>query len=458
MSDSTISSHASTAHRVVVVGGGFGGLRAVKRLRGAPVQVTLIDRRNVHLFQPLTYQIATGALSPGEIARPLRAVFKSAANVRVLLADVSGFDLTARNVLLAEVAGVTTPRSIPYDTLVIAAGSDYAYFGHDDWREFATEVKTLESAVALRSRILRAFERAELATDPHEREAEMTFVVVGAGPTGVEMAGQLGELARDTLRNDFRAIDPTATRVLLLDTADRVLPTFPRSLSAKAMRSLQRLGVDPVINRTVVGVDGRSVTIEAPGGGRERVPTRTVVWAAGVTASELAGHLGKLSGGELDRAGRLTVERDLTLPGHPEVIVLGDMVRVRDKRGTPVTLPGVAPVAIQQGHYAGRLIRNRLAGRRTRPFRYVDKGNVATIGRREAVADLHFLRLSGTLAWLVWLFVHLWYLIGFRNRLLVMIQWSLSFFTHGRGERVIGNSPGHQPVESRSGQVGERVR
>ena len=227
------------------------------------------------------------------------------------------------------------------------------------------------------------------------------------------MAGQLAELARDTLRNDFRAIDPAATRVLLLDTADRVLPTFPRSLSAKAMRSLQRLGVDPVINRTVVGVDGRSVTIEAPDGGRERVPTRTVVWAAGVTASELAGHLGKLSGGELDRAGRLTVERDLTLPGHPEVIVLGDMVRVRDKRGTPVTLPGVAPVAIQQGHYAGRLIRDRLAGRRTRPFRYVDKGNVATIGRREAVADLHFLRLSGTLAWLVWLFVHLWYLSAF---------------------------------------------
>jgi NADH:ubiquinone reductase (H+-translocating) len=448
MSHSTISSDSSTAHRVVVVGGGFGGLRAVKRLRGAPVQVTLIDRRNVHVFQPLTYQIATGALSPGEVARPLRSVFKSAPNVRVLMADVTGFDLAERTVLLGEVRGVTTPRAMPYDTLVIAAGSDYAYFGHDDWREFATEVKTLENAVAMRSRILRAFERAELASDPQEQAAEMTFVVVGAGPTGVEMAGQLGELARDTLRNDFRAIDPTATRVLLVDTADRVLPSFPSSLSAKASRSLERLGVEPIMNRTVVDVDGRSVTIQEPGGARQRVRTRTVVWAAGVTASELAGHLSKLSGGELDRAGRLTVERDLTLPGHPEVIVLGDMVRVRDKRGTAVTLPGVAPVAIQQGHYAGTLIRNRLAGRRTRPFRYVDKGNLATIGRGEAVADLHFLRLSGTLAWLVWLFVHLWYLIGFRNRLLVMIQWSLSFFTHGRGERVIGNSPGHQPVES----------
>jgi NADH:ubiquinone reductase (H+-translocating) len=301
--------------------------------------------------------------------------------------------------------------------------------------------------VETRSRILRAFERAELTTDPHTRDAEMTFVVVGAGPTGVEMAGQLGELARDSLRSDFRAIDPRRARVLLLDTGDRVLPSFPPSLSTKATASLRRLGVEPIMNRTVVDVDGRSVTVIDPAGARERISTRTVVWAAGVMASELGRQLGELAGGELDRAGRLTVERDLTLAGHPEVIVLGDMVRVRDHADVPVTYPGVAPVAIQQGNYAGTLIRDRLEGRRTQPFHYRDKGNLATIGRGEAVADLHIVRLSGALAWWAWLVVHLWYLIGFRNRLLVTIQWSISFFTHGRGERVIGEASGVEPVE-----------
>ncbi len=431
---------ASAHHRVVVIGGGFGGVRAVQKLRGADVEVTLIDRRNFHLFQPLTYQIATGALSPGEVAYPLRALFKSAPNVRVVMAEVSDFDLDAREVMLTEVPGADLPPSLPYDTLIVAAGSSYSYFGHEEWRDYAAEVKTLESAVVVRSRILRAFERAELTTDDQTRRAEMTFVIVGAGPTGVEMAGQIAELARDTLRHDFRSIDPRETQVLLIDTGDRLLATFPPSLSAKATRSLERLGVTPMMNRTVIDVDADGVTVSGEQGEEERIPSATVIWAAGVTASSLAGQLGQLAGAEVDRAGRLTVESDLTLQGHPEVIVLGDMVRVRDRGGQLHTLPGVAPVAIQQGHYAAQLVTDRLEGRSTRPFKYFDKGNVATIGRGSAVVDLGFVRLSGLLAWFVWLVVHLYYLIGFQNRLLVLIKWSGSFFTHGRAARLIDES------------------
>jgi NADH dehydrogenase len=436
---STTSSDSSSTptHRVVVIGGGFGGLTAVQGLRNAPVDVTLIDCRNYHLFQPLTYQVATGALSPGEIAYPLRAIFKSYRNVRVFLAEVTGFDLDARKVLLADQPDVDAPRSVPYDTLVVAGGSSYSYFGHEDWREFAAEVKTLESAKNVRSEILSAFERAELTTDPDIRNAEMTFVIVGAGPTGVEMAGQIGELARDTLPHDFRKIDSRSAKVLLIDTGDRILAAFPPSLSAKAEATLRRLGVTPMVNRTVVDVSEHSVTIAAPDGAHEQIESRTIIWAAGVTASGLAGELGKLAGAEVDKAGRLTVEKDLTLVGHPEVIALGDMVRVRVPSGAVQTLPGLAPVAIQEGHYAARLIRHRLQGRSTRPFRYFDKGNVATIGRGEAVADLRGIKLSGLPAWFVWLFVHLYYLIGFQNRLLVMIQWGFSFVTHGRAARLI---------------------
>jgi NADH:ubiquinone reductase (H+-translocating) len=429
----------SRRHRVVVVGGGFGGVRAIQHLRRAPVDITLIDRRNFHLFQPLTYQIATGALSAGQVAYPLRTIFKSAPNVRVMLAEVSGFDLAARKVLLTDVPDVSPPPSVAYDTLIVAAGSSYSYFGHDDWRQYAAEVKSLESAVIARSRILRAFERAEMSTDPAARDAELTFVVVGAGPTGVEVAGQIAELARDTLHGDFRSIDSRKARVLLIDTGDRVLATFPPSLSRRARRSLERLGVTVMLDQTVVDIDARSVTIEHVEGGREQIATRTVIWAAGVTASELAARLGELSGGQRDRSGRLTVMPDLTLEDHPEVVVIGDMVRVRNDAGAPVEFPGVAPVAIQQGIYAAKLIRNRLSGHPTHLFRYRDKGNLATIGRGRAVADLHLLRLSGLPAWLVWLLVHLWYLMGFQNRLLVMIQWSSSFFTHGRSSRLIDN-------------------
>jgi NADH:ubiquinone reductase (H+-translocating) len=442
-------------HRVVVVGGGFGGTRAVQRLRRAAVEVTLIDRRNFHLFQPLTYQVATGALSPGEVAYPLRAMFKSAPNVRVLLAEVTGFDLAARQVLLAPVAGVDAPPSVAYDTLIVASGSSYAYFGHDEWRDVAAEVKSLESALTVRSRLLAAFERAEVETDADARSAQMTFVVVGGGPTGVEMAGQIGELARDTLPRDFRAIDSRTARILLVEATDRLLTAFPPSLSAKAARSLEELGVTPTLNRTVVGIDAESVTLQAPDGSTERVATHTVIWAAGVSASGLAAELGAQAGAETDRAGRLTVEADLTLAGHPEVLALGDMVRVRGPGGDVVTLPGVAPVAIQQGHYAAGLVADRLRGRSTPPFHYRDKGNVATIGRARAVAVLRFVRLSGAAAWLVWLLVHLWYLIGFQNRVLVLIRWSFSFVTHGRGARLITGLEASEeqlaPAEQRRG-------
>jgi NADH dehydrogenase len=424
------------SHRVVVVGGGFGGLRAVQGLRGAGVEITLIDRRNFHLFQPLTYQVATGALSPGEIAYPLRALFKDRRDVRVLQAEVASIDPESRRVSLGTVDDID-PGPVTYDTLIVATGSAYSYFGHEEWRQFAAEVKSLESALAVRSRLLEAFERAELKDDPAAEAAELTFVVVGAGPTGVEMAGQIAELAHDTLRQDFRSINPARARILLVEGTDHVLGTFPPSLSAKAVRALERLGVTVMVNRVVTDIDSTGVVLRAPDGSEERIPSRTVVWAAGVTASPLGRLLGELAGADVDRAGRVTVECDLTVPNHPEILAIGDMVTVRGADGSPVTLPGVAPVAIQQGHYAARLVADRLAGQHTPAFRYHDKGNVATIGRRAAVVDLGVVRLSGTLAWLVWLVIHLWYLVGFQNRLLVVIRWGISFVTRGRGARLI---------------------
>ena len=427
-------------HRVVIVGGGFGGLQAARGLRGAPVEITLIDRRNFHLFQPLTYQVATGALSPGEVAYPLRAMFKRNRNMRVLLAEVDRFDLERREVVLRSGGGLPAPEPVPYDTLIVAGGSRYSYFGHDEWSAHAAEVKSLESALTVRSRILAAFEAAELERDPERRSEYLTFVVVGAGPTGVEMAGQIAELARDTLRRDFRAADPGSGRILLVEAADRVLTGFPPSLSAKAARSLRRLGVTPVLDSTVVDVDETGVALQDADGATRRVPARTVVWAAGVTASGLAGQLAELTGAETDRAGRVTVEAELTLPGHPEVFALGDMVRVRGRDGTAITYPGVAPVAIQQGRYAAKAVRARLKESTAPPFRYHDKGNLATIGRAAAVADIKGIKLSGFLAWTTWLLVHLFYLVGFQNRLLVLIRWSISFATRGRGARLITSS------------------
>jgi NADH:ubiquinone reductase (H+-translocating) len=432
-------------HRVVVIGGGFGGLQAAVHLARAPVELTLIDRRNFHLFQPLTYQIATGALSPAEVCYPLRAIFERRRNVEVMLAEVHDLDLESREVQVESTAGDESRVSVPYDTLIVAGGSSYSYFGHDEWREVAPEVKSVESALATRAHLLSAFEAAEMESDDERRRAWLTFVVVGAGPTGVEMAGQIAELARDTVRSDFRKIDPSDGRILLVELADRVLTSFPESLSRKAARSLESLGVTPLLGHTVVNIDDEGVTIEAGGGGTERVAARTVIWCAGVTASGLAARLGEKAGAELDRHGRVAVKPDLTLPGHPEVFAIGDMVSVRREDGTPVPLLGVAPVAMQQGRYAAKVVRARLGGQSTGPFHYRDKGNLATIGRARAVADLHVIRLSGFLAWVTWLVVHIWYLIGFQNRLLVLIRWGFSFMTRGRGARLITDQVSEAP-------------
>ena len=427
-------------HRVLVVGGGFGGLQAVRKLGDAAVDVTLVDRQNFHLFQPLAYQVATGALSAAEIATPLRAVLKRQANARVVLAEVTGFDLERRQVVLDHLPNGRRGVTLDYDTLVVAGGSQYSYFGHDDWRANAPELKSLAGALDIRNRILTAFEAAEVEQDEELRRSWLTFVVVGGGPTGVEMAGQIAELAREGLRGDFRAVDTHAARVLLVETADRLLTGFPPSLSRKGERALEQLGVTPFVGQTVVDVGPASVAIRSAKGEVEHVAARTVIWAAGVAASPLAAALAAAAGSRVDRAGRLTVTTALTLPDHQEVFALGDMVSVEDSDGAVVPLPGLAPVAMQEGRYVARVIRNRLSGRVTPPFKYVDKGNLATIGRSKAVADVKGIHLSGFPAWLTWLVVHLFYLIGFQNRLLVLTRWTFSFVTRGRGARLINRS------------------
>jgi NADH:quinone reductase (non-electrogenic) len=426
---------SASGRHVVVVGGGFGGLQATKVLARAGLDVTLVDRNNYHLFQPLSYQVATGALAPGEIAIPLRHVFRRRKNVRVLLGEVSGFDLGRRTVQVSD-ATDEPPATLGYDGLIVAGGSDYSYFGHEQWRSVALEVKSLDSALEVRGRILHAFEEAELR--PDEREAWLTFLVIGAGPTGVEMAGQIAELAHDTLRGEYRAIDPPSARVLLIETADKVLSAFADPLPARAASSLEQLGVTLTLGHTVVDVDEHVVTVEDGRGSRTELPTRTVVWAAGVTASPVARQLAEAAGLGVDRGGRLTVEPDLSLAGHPEIVALGDMVTVRDRKsGQPVSYPGLAPVAMQQGRHAGRVIAAHLAGRPAAPFRYVDKGTLATIGRNRAVAEVWKLRFSGRIAWVAWLLIHIYYLIGFQNRLVVMIRWAYSYVTRGRGSRLI---------------------
>ena len=345
-----------------MVGGGFGGLQAVKALDGVEADITLIDRHNYHLFQPLSYQVATGSLSPGDIAVPLRRILRHQRHVRVLMGEISAVDLDRRE-LTMDAPLIGRALTIPYDILIVSGGSDYAYFGHDEWRSLALEVKSLDSALEVRGRILQAFEAAELEDDPQERLRSLTFVVVGAGPTGVEMAGQIAELARDTLPREFRSSDPAAGRVLLVETADRVLTSFPASLSRRAARSLEQIGTTLLLEHTVVDVQPDCVELRARDGSTTQVATNTVVWAAGVMASPLAAMLAHACGAEVDRAGRLTVEADLSLPGHPEVLALGDMVSVRDARtGSPQQLPGLAPVAMQQGRYVGRTIHARLAG------------------------------------------------------------------------------------------------
>jgi NADH dehydrogenase len=434
-------------HRVVVVGGGFGGLQAVRKLRRAPVDVTLVDRQNYHLFQPLFYQVATGALSAAEIAPPLRAVLRRQANARVLLAEVQGFDLERQQVVLEHLPNGQGQERLDYDTLVVAAGSHYSYFGHDEWKTYAPELKSLGGAWAIRTRILGAFEAAEAEPDDERRRGWLTFVVVGGGPTGVEMAGQIAELAREGLRRDFRAVDTRTARVLLVEAVDRVLPSFPPSLSHKAERALEKLGVTLLLGHSVVDIHPDSVAIRPAEGATVAVPARTIIWAAGVKASPLAAALGAAAGAQVDRAGRLAVTPELTVPGHPEVFAIGDMVTVLQGDGSSVPFPGVSPVAMQQGRHVARAIRKRLRGRSKGRFRYFDKGNLATIGRLKAVADLRGIRLSGFLAWVIWLVVHLYYLVGFQNRLVVVTRWAFSFVTRRRGSRVISAGPDAAALE-----------
>ncbi|HXD70813.1 MAG TPA: NAD(P)/FAD-dependent oxidoreductase [Gaiellales bacterium] len=442
------ASEAASRHRVVVVGGGFGGMRVVRGLRRAAVDVTLVDRQNFSLFQPLVYQVATGALSSAEVAPPLRWVFRRQPNARVVLAEATGFDLDAHRVMLGRLANGASAEAIPYDTLVVAGGSEYSYFGHPEWEAHAPQLKSLEGALDIRTRVLGAFEAAEVEEDPERRAAWLTFVVVGGGPTGVEMAGQIAELGRDTLKRDFRSADTRAARVLLVEAADRVLGGFPESLSASAERALAKLGVTPLVGHTVVDVTAGDVAIRGAGGAVERVPARTAVWAAGVTAAPIAATLAAAAGVEADRAGRIPVGADLTVAGHPDVLALGDMAVVHDRTGNALPLPGVAPVAIQEGKYAAKLIAARAAGRTRPDFRYRDKGNMATIGRSKAVADIKGVHASGFPAWSLWLGVHLAYLIGFQNRLVVLVRWSISFFTHGRGaRRIAGWTPGDRAAE-----------
>ncbi len=416
-------------HRVVIVGGGFGGLQAALHLRGADVHITLVDRRNFHLFQPLAYQVATGALNPGEICYPLRAIFRGHQNVRVVLGEVIGFDLEARELPVRTAVG---EERLPYDTLIVAGGSKYNYFGHPEWQDVASELKSLEGAIHIRGRILRSLEAAEVEEDPDTRAAYLTFAVVGAGPTGVEMAGQIAEIARDT-RRDFRVADTTNVRVLLIEAGERVLAAFPPKLSRKAFRSLDSLGVTPLVNHLVTDLDTEGVMVQS-GDHEERIPAKTIIWAAGVLAASIASRLAEAAGAKTDAVGRIIVEPDLTVEGHPEVLAIGDMVMVRSEP----PFPGVAPVAMQMGRYAARLVRARLHGERVGDFAYHNKGNLATIGRARAVADLPpGLRLSGFFAWAMWLLIHLWYLIGFQNRVLVLLRWFISFVTHGRGARLI---------------------
>lgn len=419
-------------HKVVILGGGFGGLTAALKLKNAPVQVTLIDRCNYHLFQPLLYQVATGSLSPANVAGPLRQVLRKQKNTQVLLGEAINIDTAKRQVILSD--GV-----VEYDTLIVATGSTHQYFGHDEWEQFAPGLKNLNDATAMRGRILLAFEAAERERDPEKLRAWMTFVIVGAGPTGAELAGALGEIAHDTLKHDFRDIDPSNTRIVLVEGTDRPLPTYPPKLSEDARKMLERLGVTVRTGAMVVGIDAECVTIKE-GDRTEKIPTRTVLWAAGVLASPLGKILNQHAGAPLDKASRVLVEPDLTVPGHPEIFVIGDLANFSHQTGQP--LPGVAQPAIQEGDYVAKVIRARFRSEKIKPFHYFDKGNLATIGRFAAVADLNWLQISGLPAWLIWIFIHLLYIVQFQNRLLVMTQWAWLYLTFDRSARLItGKNP-----------------
>ena len=418
---------------VVIIGGGFGGLMAARKLARSPVRITLIDRKNHHTFQPLLYQVATAGLSPGEIAAPIRWILRSRPNIQVLLAEVEDFDLSRRVVKISN-------EEIPYDYLIVAAGATHAYFGHDEWEPLAPGLKTIEDALELRRRILLAYELAERRSASGEDELPLNFVVVGGGPTGVELAGTLAEIARRVLANEFRSIDPKRTRILLLEGGPRILPAYPEDLSQSAVDQLQRLGVEVQTSSLVTGIEPGAVRM-----GEARMPAAVILWAAGVAASPL----GKKLGVPVDRAGRVLVNPDLSIAGHPEVFVIGDLATLKDDHGK--LLPGVAPVAMQEGTATAKNIQRDLRHEPRQNFHYVDKGSLATIGRAAAVADFGKFHVSGFIAWLSWLFIHIFFLIGFRNRIIVLIQWAWSYFTYERGARLITGDtrlPGWDDQES----------
>ncbi len=414
-------------HRVVIVGGGFGGLYAAKSLGRAPVDITLIDKRNFHLFQPLLYQVATGTLSPADISSPLRGILNRQRNTQVLMDQVIDLDAKRQQV-------ITPNRSIPYDTLIVATGVRHHYFGNEAWQDTAPGLKTVEDAINMRRRIFLAFEAAEKEADPQKRKALLTFVIVGGGPTGVELAGAIAELAFKTLKNDFRNIDIQQTQVLLLEGLDRVLPPYAPDLSIKAAESLQRLGVKILTQTLVTQVDKHGVTVQRDGQ-TEMIPSETVLWAAGVKASPVGKVLEERAGAKLDRVGRVIVDSDLSVPAHPNIFVIGDLAHFIYQQEVP--LPGVAPVATQEGRYVAKQIKAQLAGKTQPPFRYKEVGSLAIIGQNLAVVDLGFIKFSGPLAWFIWVFAHIYYLIEFDNKLVVLLQWGWNYFTRQRGARLI---------------------
>ena len=427
-------------HHVVIVGGGFGGLYTAKALNSKDINVTLIDKRNFHLFQPLLYQVATGTLSPADISSPLRSVLNKSKNTKVLLGEVSDIDPENQNVMMGA-------EKIPYDSLIIATGAKHSYFGKDEWEEYAPGLKTVEDAIEMRRRIFMAFEAAEQETDEEKRRALLTFVVVGGGPTGVELAGAIAELAYGILKEDFRNIDTSETQVMLLEGMDRVLPPFAPELSAKAQKSLEDLGVTVVTKTLVTGIEGDIVTIKQ-GDESKQFGARTVLWAAGVKASPLGKAIAEKTGSECDRAGRVIVEPDLSLKGYPNIYVIGDLAHFAHQTGRP--LPGVAPVAMQEGEYVAKSIKQQLKGNNLPAFQYFDKGSLAVIGQHAAVVDLGFMKLTGFVAWLFWLLIHVYYLVEFDNKLVVMIQWVWNYFTRNRGARLITGKDLPAPVEVNS--------
>jgi len=441
--------NGKATHRVVIVGAGFGGLNAATALAGADVNITVIDQKNYHTFQPLLYQVATAGLSPGEIAEPIRSILHRHKNIQVLMAEVTGFDLERRVAHIAD-------QDIPYDFLIVAAGASHAYFGHDEWETLAPGLKTIEDALEIRRRVLLAFELAERQASAGKVADPLNFVVVGGGPTGVELAGTLAEICRHALANDFRSIDPRRTHIHLIEGGPRVLPSYPEDLSRSALEQLQHLGVEVLTNAMVTKIEPGTISMS-----NASMKAAVILWAAGVAASSL----GKKLGAPVDRAGRVLVQPDLSIPGHPEVFVIGDLAALKDQSGN--LLPGVAPVAILEGRFVAKLIRQLIAdvspdhsGRR-KPFHYRDKGSLATIGRAAAIAQFGKVHISGFMAWLAWLFIHVLFLIGFQNRVLVLIQWAWSYFTYERGARLItgGTSlPGWTGLGSENPQSVEEER